>query len=243
MAVILTIDFEEEDFSDFDSTTGVEDLSVIAGAAMVGTYGMNLAINDVDPHYGSNDITVGGATELRARFYIDPNNYTQGGGSGDFRCFLIRCDGTYSSITDFVFISLGYDGSNYDIFTAFGDDADVNNTTANYTISDDKHWFEIYVKRETSDGAGDGIGRLYIDDLGTPKESITNLENFNIFPTIDEIRFGGIYGIDSGSSGNIFFDDLIVRDDGTEIGPAGVALEINIAPDNIDSYTQGVRVK
>jgi hypothetical protein len=86
----------------------------------------------------------------------------------------------------------------------------------------------MYIKRESSDGAADGELRGYVDGVEM-SGSLTNVENFNVFPTIDEVRLGSIWGQDATPSGSMYLDDLVVRDTGGLIGPVGGGGDLSIS--------------
>ena len=82
MAVVFTIDIEEGDLTDFDSTNGTN-ISVTAGAALVGSYGVDLDMTGTSSHYGlmtgvSTDLSA--ANNYRFRLYLDPNSVTMADG-------------------------------------------------------------------------------------------------------------------------------------------------------------------
>lgn len=213
---VFRIDFEEEDLSDFDSTTGEEDLAANATAAMVGSYGMEVTLDDTADHYGNNALSIS-TNDIRFRFYIDitPMSMTDG---DTLNLQGINCDGTYSSITWFGWVALEFNSPNYQIRLAVWDDENTGDYTTPETITDGEHYIEVYIHRETTDGDADGTGEIWVD--GISKGSLSNIDNWNIFPTIDNSRFGAD-DQETGTTGSLYLDDLIFRDDDTEIGSAG----------------------
>ena len=241
MALVFTIDFEEGDLTDFDSLANEEDLAANATAAMVGSYGMEVTLDDTSGHYGIKNVTIS-TNDIRYRFYFDPTDATlsdndAGGLDG------VRCDGTWAGETEHSRVDYQYTIANgFQIQVVFQDDESTSNRTTWTEVSDTEHYIEVLCSRESSDGVDDGVGKLFIDGVETGG-SFSNLGNYGMFQTINEYWIGITHGQDVGTTGSWYIDDIIFRDDDTEIGSADIALEINIAPDNIDSYTQGVRVK
>jgi hypothetical protein len=240
MALVFTLDFEENDLSDFSRTTNGEDLAANATAALVGNYGMEVTCDDTSIHYGEKDFT-NSQVHVRYRFYFDISNLTMADGDA-FDFDAITLDGSYSGITNFSYVVVRRSGVNYEIRANFRDDsASTNFTTWTAFTKASSHYVEFYSKRETADGNNDGIGRLYLDGVETGG-SFTNLQNFNIFPTMTRYDFG-IKDQDTGTTSSFYLDDAILRDDDTEIGPAGADLNISVDPSDAAYYTQGIRVK
>lgn len=225
----VKVDFEENDLTDFDSTTGVEDLAANATAAMVGTYGMEYTMNDVSDHYGTLGASLSVLTgdELRIRWYFDPNSVSYPD-ANDWYHLRVSADGTYSGITLLTRVRVGWNtGTGFFLNCQVKDDAD---TTLGLTVtdfSDAEHYLEIYVKRESSDGGADGEFRAWIDEVEIAG-AITNLENYNLFPTYDFFDIGGVSSVDATPSGSVYIDDIILRDGGDRIGAADVGITINL---------------
>jgi hypothetical protein len=242
MAVKFTDDFEEGDLTDFNSTVDGGDLAANGTAAMVGSYGMEVTLTGTTSSYGINAVTIT-SNDIRYRLYWDPTNASFADGDTGGMCD-VRCDGTWAGETEHTRLDWKFStANNLEIRAAFQDDESVANYTSWTSVSDAEHYIEILCSRESSDGANDGVGRVYLDGVETGG-SQTGIGNFGMFQTIDELRTGITFGQTATVTGSWYMDDIIFRDDATEIGPAGGSdLSINVTPDDIDYYTQGIRVK
>ena len=132
--VLVTIDFEEGDLSDFDSTTGGEDLAANGSAAMVGSYGMELTCNDTNNHYGVKAFTID-TDDIRFRYYFDPNSISMSSGDAHAQT-RIQCDGTYSSITELCTVRFRENSGNYQVQLRVVDDNNNDDYTTFTNISD-----------------------------------------------------------------------------------------------------------
>jgi len=86
--------------------------------------------------------------------------------------------------------------------------------SSKYLISNDWHVIEIEWQTASAPGANDGFLTLWID--GVLKETIGSADNDTL--TIDEARLGATSGIDTGTSGSMYFDQFESHRD-TYIGP------------------------
>lgn len=208
----LTADLEEGDLTDFDATViDGGDLSAHADAALYGSFGLRLVIDDQTDIYGRLDFA--NKSEIRVGFYVHPNSLTMAS-SDEF----IIAGGSTTPGNDDWRVMLEHDGSNYRIRAGTKNDVPAMQYTGYYTITDAKHWIEIYYKRATGAGANNGIMTLWID--GAQKESVTNIDD-----DTRDFDHAGLCAcdIDAGTHDTFYLDHLVVNDDGTEIGePAAV---------------------
>lgn len=227
MSVILDLDNEEGDFSDYDTTaTGGGDLSVEAAAALGGTsYGLQFLIDGTTVMYGQKDapseITTG---VIRFRLLFDINDLAMG--SGDMFRFLYIYRGTSASIA---WLALEESGGDFQLRLQCNSDTGGRGTDpTNLTGS---HCIECLMTRESSDGAADGILMLKVD--GSEIDNVTNLENYDTFTNWQRIYLI-THLLDAGTAGTIYMDEFIARDDNTEIGcPAGGTIqEIGLAAES-----------
>jgi hypothetical protein len=226
-ATIIDID-HEVDLSEYDSTvTDGGDLSADAAAALASTSkGLNCLIDDTTSIYGqvsSASWPSGADADLRVRFYVDPNGLTMT--SGDiFTIFAFYTNGAPWFLG---FVEMRYDGASHELrLTAKEDDGTNHEDTED--ISDAEHYVEVYFERASSDVAADGRCRWWID--GTLKQDFTSLDNYDAFVDIALARLGACVGLDAGTSGTFYLDQLKCNDDGAEIGahspPAGGAPQV-----------------
>ncbi|MGW8177849.1 MAG: hypothetical protein ACWGQW_03530 [bacterium] len=227
---ILTIDFEEGTLADFDSTTNGEDLAANNASVLVGAYGMEVTCDDTSVHYGFNSLSIS-TGEIRFRFYLDPNGLTMDNGD-DIDLCRIQCDGSYSFIDELCTVIMRYSSGVYQVQLNVEPDNGIDRQTTWTTITDNSHYIEVLMQSESTDGAADGVAKIWIDGVET-SGSITDLENYNVFATIDGVRFGIAYGQESGTTGSFYLDDLVIRDDDTQIGPAQSSL--TYAPGSVSS--------
>jgi len=216
MSVIITIDVEENDLTDFTTTsTGGGDLSVQDYAALAGTnYGVSFVINDTGTLYGFTSISANTSGVVRARVYFDPNNISMGS-SDEFVFFYLR-EASYGDY--FVEFHLYYDSvEHYKIRPITYNDATANAFGGtSYQITDEPHYLEIIVTRASTDSAADGSAEFWID--GNSKVSASNIDNYDTFSNFGMVYFAAS-GLDATTSGEFYMDECVVNDDGSEIGP------------------------
>ncbi len=226
MAIILDIDHEAGDLSEWDYlTTDGGDMSAAAGAALAGSnYGMSLLIDDTNVLRATAAFTPGGgATSLRFRFYIDPNSLTMANGDS----FLLLTLLTNGSAT-ILEIWMEYSSSTYQFRVVYRDDAATTvETDAGLTFSDAEHYVEVLINRATTDSSSDADFEVWID--GGPVASASGVDLYDAFNDAAYIRMGAHYGIDAGTSGTFYLDEIVLRDDDTEIGPVSSGVTITPA--------------
>lgn len=213
MTVVIDIDHETGDLSQYTSTaTDSGDLSVSDTAALAGTgYGLSCLIDDTTVIYGQKDLgSPNTAGKVRARCYIDPNTLTMAN-TNDIAFLLIR-----SATTTRISVWLRYATvGGYQIYAVGTGDAG-SQTSSNYNITDAPHYVEVYMTRAANSTSADGTFTLWVD--GVEKFTVT-YDNYDAFPSFQVVRMGAAADIDAGTSGTFYLDELIVNDDGSEIGP------------------------
>lgn len=225
MAIIADVDLEEGDFSDFSRTvTGGGDLSVTKAAALAGTvWGLQCYIDDTTAIYGEKDISPPASGQLRARIYLDPNTMTIPNNQ-NFVCLKVHCSASPEIVAG---IWIGYDGSSFEVRSGGFRDDNTSVLTALYDITDAPHYVEFLLVRATNDASADGYVSLWID--GVFKATASNIDNFDAFANIISLRMGAALGIDSGTLGTLFVDQLIANNDGSLIGPVVAGLSMAVA--------------
>ncbi len=220
---VFRIDLEEGNTSDFTSLTDTgSDITVTGGAAMVGTYGMQIAMDGtITDIFGHKSLSLG-TNELRFRFYFDINDLSMADGD-KFHLLDISTD----SSGRFGYVNFRYTtAGGFEVSVVAWTDADAGIGNVWFAITGE-HYIEVYFKRETADTQADGVMTWWVD--GSQKGTDTDVDNYNIWSTVDEFTLGG-NDIDAGTSGNPYYDDLIVRDDNTEIGAdGGITVGLNTA--------------
>ena len=219
MAEILHITHEAGDLSEYTSTvTDSGDLSVDVTSTLVGSYGLLCTIDDTNNIYGLKSFTTLTSTVFRWRLYFDPNTITATNGVEFATIFKVM-----NSTSDRVVLTTRKraDGSGYDtrlrVYTDVG-----NNTTSYYNILDAPNYIEGNVVYASSDVASDATASLWVN--GSLQETLTGLDIFDLTKP-NTIRAGAL-GVAAATSGSYFVDDIILRDDNTQIGAAAAATTI-----------------
>ena len=216
MSVIVSIDHETGDLSQYTgNSTDSGDLSVAAEAALAGTnYGMKLVIDDTNNLYAYKDITSNTSGKARLRFYIDPNSITMAN-ADELEVFASYRTASFTVGVRLMYVKFNYTtAGGYAIRAAIIDDGGVANLTSSYAITDAPHYVEVYLQRASSAVASDGSLQLWID--GVSKQTVTGIDNYDRFAGYVRTVLGA-YTLDSGTSGTLYLDELVVNDDGSAI--------------------------
>lgn len=197
----------EIDFREYSGSTGtIADIVISAGGLGSTDAKMSVSINSTDAVYYSRGLDWSYyEPEILVRVHIDPNTITMA--SGDAFTFLsIR-----SGANQLLFLNLRYDGASYEIGGGcYIDSLAVQNLTYQ-NITDAEHVVEVYLLRATTAGANDGEYTLRID--GTDKETLSTLDCYDVFNAMSAIWVGAVSGIDAGTSGTFYLDEISLRDD------------------------------
>ena len=219
MATVGFADFETGDLTQFDAVVNPDsDLSAAGAAAIHGSYGMQAVIDDTTAIYGQ--ISIGNNVEyIFARWYFDPNSITMGDGER-FAIAYFFGSGTPSPISE---IDLYRTGGAYYIRCYACEEDGGTDYVGQYAISDAVHSIEVQLTRATDSATADGEIHVLIDNVD--RVSRTDLDNYsNMQHNNLRMYLGAVNGIDAGTAGTIYFDDLEVNDDGTPIGPYAYTL-------------------
>ena len=196
--LLFTDGFESGDFSAWSSSTlGGGDLSVSATAAMTGTNGMQALVNDLTSIYVA-DQTPTAETEFRARFQFDPNSI----GIPNNNNFTIA-SGSDTSGTAWR-LTLNYSSGTYKLQGWAMTDAGVWSAGTQVPIQDLAQTVEIEYKSI----ANAGYLKLWIND--TLVDTIANVDNDTM--TVGTFYLGAVNGLDTGTSGTIYFDAVETYD-------------------------------
>ncbi len=202
--LIFADSFESGNFSAWSSaSTGGGDLSVSASAALVGSYGMQVIINDTTSMHVTDE-TPNAEPRYRARYYFDPISITDGNAQYIFTGY----DSAAVFQVEFRFSS----GLPQIRVRQYNDSGGVQ--SANWvTVSDAPHAIEIEWWAASGAGANNGGINLWID--GVPSGSLTSVDNDT--RRIEYVRLG-VSGIDPGTLGTYYLDAFESRRQ-TYIGP------------------------
>jgi hypothetical protein len=244
--ILYNIDFETGDLSQIaDYTIDPHgDMTVIAGAALAGTrYGLNLRIQDGDSYEVNKFLTP--KQMFRIRYYIDPNSITMpnGGTTGIF-----ALQETHDEWNYIVFNTLYYrTDTGYILRFEFNNDADTTAFTGNYAISDAPHYIEFLAVAATTDSSSDGYYKLWVDSVLAGE--VYNVDNYNrIMDGRDGLRVGSFWQDVAGFDGNIFIDEIAIKNETFDLiqnqtaenitltyNPGGITLTVNNATQAITS--------
>jgi hypothetical protein len=179
---------------------GENDLSVGMNG-LHGSFSLNSLIDNTTAMYLTDD-TANSETAFRSRFYVDPNTITMA--SGDE---FSMTSGRASSASTY-HVQLGYyTGTGYRVRSVIYNDAGTA-TYGNWVpVTDSSHALEVEWKAATSSGANNGYITFWVD--GVQQYSQTGIDNDA--KRVDEVRFGAVDSIDTGTSGTFFLDDYVTN--------------------------------
>lgn len=212
MAQLFNIRHETGDLTEWSSTsTGGGDLSVTAAAALGGSYGMAILINDTATKYADKNVSAPASGKLRYRFYFDPNSLTMAGGDSFYisRVYIVGAP------FYMLLVRLRKNGAVLELGATAYNDAGVVSTQS-LTISDAPHYAEFSFVRASSNVASDGSLQMWVD--GADFYTWAALDNYDAFAVLQIISLEAS-GLDAGTSGTIYLDELQANDDGAAIGP------------------------
>lgn len=218
MTILIDADHEAGNFSEYTGTaTSGGDLSVSAGAALVGSYGISCIIDDTNQKYAYVQFSTSSTNYIGGRFYIDPNGITIGLGDQTSVLYTINSTGTQTVVV----YKLMNIGGVYVIRGVLIDDAGTHNETDPFTITDAPHCIEFLATKASGSSGNDATLDTWIDE--SAQTQLTGVDCFDRFNTII-----GLIGSPSQSgtvSGTIYLDDFVLRDDGVYIGPVSAGTQ------------------
>lgn len=213
MAELFNITHDADNLNEYDVTvTDGGDLSTGTPGLASTTARMEALIDDTTAIYAYKNFSLSGS-DLRWRFYIDPNTLTIPTGTS----FVVNgCYNTDEGIY-IVKLYLYWDSTNgYRIgFRSYEDDGSSSITY--HDISDAEHYVEVHADRATGVAAGDGQAILWID--GVLKQTDGSLDNWDLLTGNFRGYLGAIDSIDANTAGTLHSDEFKANDDGSEIGP------------------------
>lgn len=206
--------FESGGFGRWSSTSTLDggDLSVSTTAALAGTRGMRVLIDDQVALYVTDD-TPNAEARYRARFTFDPNTLLLPNGLA--HSIFYGYQGTNTVVLRLEFRR--YNGV-YQLRGAVRDDGSTWKAGTWYNLSDAPHTLELEWRAATTAGANNGSLALWLD--GVQKGTVASVDNDT--RRIDRIRLGAVAELDAGTQGSYFFDGF--KSTRTSyIGPATLA--------------------
>ncbi|HRJ57207.1 MAG TPA: hypothetical protein PLV64_13040 [Anaerolineales bacterium] len=151
------------------------------------------------------DLSPAEDSHYRARFYFDPNSIAMGNNTAHYILDGYNAYGNWMIFR----LELLYENGQYKLRPRVMNDDWTGVIGSKYPISDDWHVVEIEWKRASAPSANDGFFSLWIDE--TLVETISNVDNDERRNTLDEVRLGATGGIDSTTSGSMYFDGFVSR--------------------------------
>jgi hypothetical protein len=146
----------------------------------------------------------------RVRFYFDPNTLTMAQDEYFYIASLSNSSGL--EVANIIFKK--HDAS-YRIGANMKDDAGGDHAIASTTITDAPHYIEIYLRRAYGSATNDGSLLLQIDGVDIGTATGDNYDRFNVF---DKLYIGALFGIDAGTTGTFYIDEIVINDTGEAIG-------------------------
>ena len=214
MAVIVDIDHDDGTLNEYTSTaTDSGDLSVEVGAALAGTTeGLQCVIDDTNAIQGTITFSAPASGIIRGRFYVDPNSITANTYDALSICFIHSNMSPWEiGEVRFAKTAVGIDL----ILRGYDDDSSVIQITK-LTIADAEQCVEFEITQAATDISADGTMELWVDEVSQGSE--TEIDNYDLFEAIDDVRFGASSVIGAWD-GTFYCDELVINDDGSEIGP------------------------
>ena len=207
--MIFADGFESGDLSVWPaSSTDAGDLIVSPSAALAGSQGLQVVIDDNNVLYVADD-TPNAESHYRARFYFDPNSISMASGNAHY-----IFTGVFGSTVGAVRLNFRYSSGSYQLSAVLMNDSSNLVNTSWFTVSDMPHVIELEWQAASSAGANNGSLKLWLD--GAQVAELINIDNDS--HRIDLIVLGPYSGIDTGTRGTYFFDAFESRRD-TYIGP------------------------
>lgn len=161
-----------------------------------------------------------GFANLEYGFYLDPNSSTMAS-SDEYLAGIVE-----TSSTDLVRVSISYiTGTGYRVKVWAGKDDGSGIESAAYAITDARHSVKVIVTRASSSSAADGVVRLYVDAV--LQEKVERVDNYDLFPLVDQVDCGLCSGVDATIAGTIYVDSVEIVGDVTipaEGGPPEVVI-------------------
>jgi hypothetical protein len=182
------------------SGAGAADLDATAAAAIRGNYGYALVIPNTQIRYG-RILNTGNSTIFTLQFLIDPNSITMAN-NDLFRIITVISPGPGG---DAWAMNLQYTvASGYQMNIRAREDDTGFVVGAFADIPDNATMVEVKFRASEYDGADNGSIRMFINNV--EDGSVTGLDNDQ--ENVDDIYVGAITGLDAGTTGTIYFDNI-----------------------------------
>jgi len=209
MANLFSDGFESGDLSAWSSALiDGGDLSAAVEAALHGSYGLNVLMNDTTEKSVRDD-TPAAEKRYRARFYVNINSLSMEDNEEFGLMYLLNS----SNIVGTTIILKYTTATGYEIIMGTKNDAGAYSYINAPNISNGVHAIEFDWKASSAPGANDGTSQLWIDGnligSGTGKDTDTR--------QVDYVKLGAM-NIYAAITGTFFLDDFASNNDGSPIG-------------------------
>jgi hypothetical protein len=216
MTTIFDITLESNNIAtEFTSNSG-GDVAISSAAALHGTYGLGILINDATDLEARKDAAV--CATPCWRLYFDPNSKVMANGDSFSFLYIMQSGGGYS---DVVLLSLRKIGTAFNIGCKIANDAGGYSLDDGVDITDAPHYIEVHIVRATNSTSANGSCEWFVD--GVSQGTAANIDNYNIMSDTANWRCKLMkMGADAGTYGTaetVYFDDFKMTDDGATIGP------------------------
>jgi hypothetical protein len=202
----------ELDLGEYDRLVGGDVLRQSAAAALAGTAGgLEVPLVAETSRYGEAQFASLTVPAFHWRFYLDPNSIEM----VNWRNFIIAR--TRSGWMARQWVGLRYRDGFYELQLVLRDDNGVLHYSAYHVISDAEHYVEVSVRHASGDAADDGLAELWVD--GTRGPTLGSLDLFDAARRPDNLQIGAVAGVDAGTLGTLYLDELLLRAGDAEIGP------------------------
>lgn len=207
--ILLDVDFEDGTFSGATVTDADGHMTVGAAGALNGTtQGVSLNFADNTSMVARWAFTASLTGVARGRIFLDPNTCAMGANN---TFYLLSLENGANAVGG---IEVNYNGG-YDVRAYIYDDAGTPTESVRSYYTDAPHRIEVKLTRASTNVAADGRVDIWVDGAGL--QSITGIDNYDRFSQLDHVKIGA-EGVDTGTRGIMFVDELIVNNTGDEIG-------------------------
>lgn len=206
--------FESGNLSSWSDLSGRQDLKIDSAAAMFGKAGLNVALIDPESRWVENN-DLPDLSKVHVRFYFDPNTVKINAGDNFMVARLAGADKGAR-------VQLSFKNNQYWIrLGVFQRDNNWKDTEW-LPFTDMAHAIEFNFVASSSRRATDGLSKLWVD--GTQVAKLTDL-NTQV-DTVNQLTLGALRGLDPGTRGNIYFDQV-------EVATRYIGLELTTPPTNL----------
>lgn len=219
MSIVFSDDFESGDFSAWDTVpAGGTRNSVTASAGMDGTtYGDEITPTDAGSAASQSltVFTIVGNT-LRLGFYLNKNDITALVPGPFAQATVIQVSTFSFPIAIRIYLKDTGSGIFIEYLTHEDDGTDHSSSTG--LLASGEVVIEVKIARASTSGSADGEVELFIN--GSSVDSITGLDNYDLFADIPNGTLAtGADNFTGDSTGSFYLDQIVLRDDDTPIYP------------------------